>query len=109
MMGRAGTRNHSGRAGYAGQRRAGGNASQVDQPPVFADPSGRRRRRRAGICCAAVLIGCLAIVIVALLGGPTAPFIPWAAAGPPAPAPSALARGATAGPGAAVAGPSQPR
>src|SRR5260221_5553965 len=50
------------------------------QTPVFADLSGRRRRRmrQAGICVAAALIGCLTVVAVALLGGPRAPFVPWA-------------------------------
>lgn len=58
----------------------------VQTSPVFADPSGRRRRvmRRIGFTSAAALAICLAAVVVAIAGGPTAPFTEWAA--PQAPA-----------------------
>ncbi len=49
--------------------------------PVFADPSGRRRRllRRVGVGAAAVLALCMGAVVVAMAGGPQAPFTDWAA------------------------------
>src|SRR5260370_41915762 len=79
-----------------------GNATTA-QTSVFADLSGRRRRlmRRAGICVAAALIGCLTVVAVGLLGGPRAPFVPWA----PVTAGHARAPGRA---GAAPASPSPP-
>jgi hypothetical protein len=53
----------------------------VHSRPVFADPSGRRRRtmRRIGGVSAAALVICLAAVVVAMAGGPEAPFTEWAA------------------------------
>jgi len=53
---------------------------------VFSDPSGRRRRvvRRVGLASAAVLVGCLGAVVVALAGGPQAPFTHWAVPRPAA-------------------------
>jgi hypothetical protein len=52
----------------------------VHEPPVFADPTGRRHRslRRAGLAAGAVMVVCLCVVVVALAGGPQAPFISWA-------------------------------
>src|SRR5215469_4298133 len=53
----------------------------VHSRPVFADPSGRRRRamRRIGAISGLVLALCLGAVVVALAGGPAAPFAEWAA------------------------------
>jgi hypothetical protein len=53
----------------------------VESRPVFVDPSGRRHRvlRRAGLGAVAVLVACLGAVLVALAGGPQAPFTHWAA------------------------------
>jgi len=53
----------------------------VETRPVFADLSGRRRRlmRRLGIGSGAALVICLGAVMVALAGGPQAPFTHWAA------------------------------
>lgn len=50
--------------------------------PVFTDPSGKRHRvlRRAGLTAAAVLVTCLGAVVVAMSGGPQAPFTQWAVA-----------------------------
>jgi hypothetical protein len=58
----------------------------VHSRPVFTDPSGRRRRamRRIGLMSAAALAICLAAVVTAMAGGPTAPFTNWAAPRPPA-------------------------
>jgi hypothetical protein len=58
----------------------------VHSRPVFADPSGRRRRlmRRAGLALAAALGVCLLAVVVAVAGGPQAPFTHWAAPNPSA-------------------------
>ena len=66
----------------------------VHSRPVFADPSGRRRRlmRRAGLALAAALGVCLLAVVVAVAGGPQAPFTHWAA-----PKPSAAGNGTGAG------------
>jgi hypothetical protein len=66
----------------------------VDSRPVFVDPTGRRRRvlRRAGMGAVAVLVTFLGAVVVALAGGPQAPFTHWAAPRPAAPAPSGHAR-----------------
>src|SRR2546429_1215168 len=75
----------------------------VHSRPVFTDPSGRRRRamRRIGLVSAAALVICLVAVVVAMAGGPAAPFTNWAAPRAPAaathdraPVP-APARGAT--------------
>src|SRR5215469_10756037 len=59
--------------------------SAVESRPVFADPSGRRRQvlRFAGIGSMAVLAAFLVAVVVAMTGGPKAPFTQWA--GPQAP------------------------
>lgn len=78
--------------------------------PVFADPTGRRRRRmrRAGACIAATLAGCLTVVVVGLLGGPQAPFVPWATAHPQANADPGGTRATTKKAGGAAAAPSQP-
>src|SRR6266581_3946498 len=48
----------------------------VHSKPVFTDPSGRRRRamRRIGLVSAAALAICLGAVVVAMAGGPAAPF-----------------------------------
>jgi hypothetical protein len=53
----------------------------VESRPVFADPSGRRRRimRRVGLGSAAALVVCMGAVVVAVAGGPQAPFTDWAA------------------------------
>jgi hypothetical protein len=61
----------------------------VHTRPVFADPSGRRRRamRRIGFVSAAALAICLGAMVVAMAGGPTAPFAKWAAPRAPAAAP----------------------
>src|SRR6516162_9590883 len=58
----------------------------VHSRPVFADPSGRRRRalRRIGGVSAAALAICLGAVVVAMAGGPEAPFTEWAAPRVPA-------------------------
>ena len=58
----------------------------VHSRPVFTDPSGRRRRamRRIGCVSAAALAICLAAVVVAMAGGPAAPFTEWAAPRAPA-------------------------
>jgi hypothetical protein len=76
--------------------------------PVFADPTGRRRQRmrRAGACIAATLAGCLTVVVVGLLGGPQAPFVPWATAHPQANAGPGGTRATTKKAGAAA--PSRP-
>jgi hypothetical protein len=62
----------------------------VQSGPVFADPSGRRRRimRRMGLGSAAALVVCLGAVVVAIAGGPQAPFAKWAAPRSPAAATS---------------------
>src|SRR2546429_9254681 len=83
----------------------------VHSKPVFTDPSGRRRRamRRFGLVSAAALAICLGAVVVAMAGGPAAPFADWAAPRAPAAAPHnggtirAPARGTTSLP------PSSPR
>src|SRR6266699_225832 len=83
----------------------------VHSKPVFTDPSGRRRRvmRRIGLVSAAALAICLGAVVVAMAGGPAAPFADWAAPRAPAAAPHnggttrAPARGTTSLP------PSSPR
>ncbi len=64
--------------------------------------------RRAGACTAAVMTGCLTVVAVGLLGGPRAPFVPWAAANPPANAGPGGTRATTKKAGADAAAPSQP-
>src|ERR1700730_2935418 len=53
----------------------------MESRPVFADPSGRRRRimQRVGLGSAAALVVCLGAVLVALAGGPQAPFAGLAA------------------------------
>src|SRR5437764_1701968 len=53
----------------------------VHSRPVFTDPSGRRRRvmRRIGLVSAVALAICLGAVVVAMAGGPAAPFTDWAA------------------------------
>ena len=58
----------------------------VHSRPVFTDPSGRRRRvmRRIGLLAAAALAICLGAVMMAMAGGPAAPFTNWAAPHPPA-------------------------
>src|SRR6266566_4726809 len=83
----------------------------VHSKPVFTDPSGRRRRamRRIGLVSAAALAICLGALVVAMAGGPAAPFADWAAPRAPAAAPHnggttrAPARGTTSLP------PSSPR
>jgi hypothetical protein len=75
----------------------------VHSKPVFTDPSGRRRRvmRRIGLVSVAALAICLGAVVVAMAGGPAAPFADWAAPRAPAAAPhnggmtGAPARGTT--------------
>src|SRR5205823_14858325 len=61
----------------------------VHSKPVFTDPSGRRRRfmRRIGLVSAAALAICLGAVVVAMAGGPAAPFTDWVAPRAPAAAP----------------------
>jgi len=58
----------------------------VHSRPVFTDPSGRRRRamRRIGLTSVAALAICLGAVVVAMAGGPAAPFTDWAAPRAPA-------------------------
>jgi hypothetical protein len=83
----------------------------VHSRPVFTDPSGRRRRamRRIGLVSAVALAICLGAVVVAMAGGPAAPFTDWAAPRAPVAAPHkggttrAPARGTTSLP------PSSPR
>lgn len=57
----------------------------VESGPVFADASGRRRRFMlyAGFGAAAALAVCLGAVVVAMAGGPRAPFTQWAGPQPP--------------------------
>jgi hypothetical protein len=97
-VGERGVRPQPGR----GQRRSPAGNPASAQAPVFADLSGRRRRRmrRAGIVMAAALISCLTVVAVGLLGGPRAPFVPWA--------PVTADRAATGGRGGPAAGSSHP-
>ena len=66
----------------------------VHSRPVFADPSGRRRRamRRIGFVSAAALAICLGAMVVAMAGGPAAPFAEWAAPRAPAPRRTTAAR-----------------
>src|SRR5215472_6164393 len=47
--------------------------------PVFTDPSGRRvrRMRLVGVCAGGALVACLIVMLMGLLGGPGASFIPW--------------------------------
>src|SRR5438067_4270729 len=81
----------------------------VHSRPVFTDPSGRRRRfmRRIGLVSAAALAICLGAVVVAMAGGPAAPFTDWAA--PRAPAAAPHNGGATPAHGTASLPPSSPR
>ncbi|HEX3195061.1 MAG TPA: hypothetical protein VHS30_35290 [Streptosporangiaceae bacterium] len=74
--------------------------------PVFADPSGRRRRamRRIGFVSAAALAICLGAMVMAMAGGPTAPFAEWAA--PRAPAATAHDGSADRDPAHSTASPS---
>src|SRR5215469_14290257 len=53
-----------------------GKLPAVESSPVFTDLSGRRHRlmRRLGIGVAVVLLSCLAAIVVAMAGGPQAPF-----------------------------------
>jgi predicted lipid-binding transport protein (Tim44 family) len=53
---------------------------------VFADPSGQRRRlmRWMALGLAALMIACLVAVVVALAGGPEAPFTHWIVPNQPA-------------------------
>src|SRR5256885_12134883 len=80
----------------------------VHSKPVFTDPSGRRRRvmRRIGLVSAAALAICLGAVVVAMAGGPAAPFADWAA--PRAPAAAPPNGGAAPGPGPRPAEPPPP-
>ncbi|MBO0836848.1 MAG: hypothetical protein J2P28_15265 [Actinobacteria bacterium] len=70
--------------------------------PIFADPSGRRRRLmfRMGIAAAVALAACLGAVVVAIAGGPQAPFTQWAVPG------SGAASGANKAAGHRIATPS---
>ena len=69
--------------------RSGGEGGNVESRPVFADPSGRRRKvlRFAGIGSMAVLAAFLVATVMAVTGGPQAPFTQWAV--PQAPSPGA--------------------
>jgi|SRR5215470_14588341 len=82
----------------------------VESKPVFVDPTGRRRRvlRRAGIGAVVVLVTCLGAVVVALAGGPQAPFTHWADPRPAAPAVSGHVRSGAHHRGGGAVGPSQP-
>jgi hypothetical protein len=73
----------------------------AESGPVFADPSGRRHRvlRYTGLAAAAVLAACLGAVIVAMTGGPQAPFTQWAAQRLPATSASGHASARPAGGG----------
>jgi hypothetical protein len=59
-----------------------------DESPVFSDHTGRRRKfaQRAGVALAALGTGYLVMLVVSLLGGPTAPGVPVPGGGDPAPA-----------------------
>jgi YVTN family beta-propeller protein len=72
---------------------AGQYTPVVESGPVFADSSGRRRRvlRFAGLGAAAVLAVCLGAVVVAMTGGPQAPFTHWAVQQPAQAAPTGRA------------------
>jgi len=82
----------------------------MESRPVFADPSGRRRRimQRVGLGLAAVLVVCLGAVMVALAGGPQAPFAGWAAPHALAAAVPSYGRSQTPDRGGGSGGPSQP-
>ena len=53
----------------------------MEHGPVFSDPSGRRRRLmvRVGLAASGVLAIFLAVTVLAMTGGPEAPFMKWAA------------------------------
>ena len=59
-----------------------------DESPVFSEHTGRRRKvaQRAGVALAALGTGYLIMLVVSLLGGPTAPGVPVPGGGDPAPA-----------------------
>lgn len=65
---------------------AGQYTPVVESGPVFADSSGRRHRvlRYVGLGAAVVLAVCLGAVVVAMTGGPQAPFTHWAVQQSPA-------------------------
>jgi hypothetical protein len=91
----------------------------AESRPVFADPSGRRRRvlRYAGRAAVACLAACLGAVVVAMTGGPQAPFTQWAVQPGPAisatdhasaqPAGRAAGRASGGSSGRAASGPAQ--
>ncbi|MBT8161760.1 MULTISPECIES: hypothetical protein [Arthrobacter] len=90
------------------------HTSAASDGPVFVDASGRRLRRLKlfGIGALAVVAGYVALLLVALIGGPNmaAPYLPFPAAPPAArdlppsvPAPASVAAGPGVGDSAAAA------
>jgi len=78
--------------------------------PVFTDPSGRRvrRMRLIGACAGGALVAFLIVMLVGLLGGPGASFIPWAGHNGGGSADAVTGRARSAGPGSTPAMPAKP-
>jgi hypothetical protein len=96
--------------GEPGRSRHRAPCLPMESRPVFADLSGRRRRimQRVGLGLAAVLVVCLGVVVVAVAGGPQAPFTGWAAPQARVAAVPSHGRSRTPDRGGGNAGPSQP-